>query len=144
MIWFNRWLCAQFKSQSGMTMLEVLFSFAILALVSLNAVKLSLSAQQMTQDTQLKLLAVGAARSVMEVVRTTPLDTLDDNPSPITASSYVPADLPSGAIAITTSPASLTGVDVATITVRVTWTGSKNRSRTLDLTTIKTRYGKVE
>lgn len=123
-----------------MTLLEVLFSFAILTLVALTAVKLSVVSHQLTQDTQLKLLAMGAARSVMENVRMTPLT---DVPN-ISTSTYVPTDLPGGALSITTSPSNLSGVDIATITVRASWTGSRGRARTFDLTTVKTRYGKVE
>lgn len=135
-----RWMRAKAQCRAGMTVLEVLFSFAILALVSLMAIKLVVGSQQLTLDTQLKLLATGAARSVMELVRTTPLE---DVPS-ITTSTYLPADLPNASITVTTSPVSLTGVDIATVTIRVSWTGSQNRSRTFDLTTTKTRYGRVE
>lgn len=134
------WLKSKWRCRAGMTMLEILISFGILAIVSLSGIRLVTGSQMLTQDTQLKLLAVGAARSVMEVVRTTPLT---DVPS-VSTVAYVPADLPSAAIAISTSPVSLTGVDIATITIRVTWRGSQNRVRTLDLTTIKTRYGRVE
>ena len=136
-----KWIRVQIGNQSGMTMLEILFSFGILALVSLTAVKLTVGSQMQTQDTQLKLLALGAGRSVMENVRMTPLA---DVPS-ITTSTYIPSDLPGASIAITSSPSgSLTGVDIATITVRVSYTGSMGRSRTVDLTTVKTRYGKIE
>lgn len=135
-----RWIQSKIRCQAGMSMLEVLISFAVLALVSLTAVKLGVDSQRLTQDTQLKLLATGAARSVMEVVRTTPLT---DVPS-ISTASYIPTDLPGASIAITTSPSNLTGVDIATITIRVSWIGSQNRTRTMDVTTMKTRYGRVE
>jgi len=134
------WIKSKIRGQAGMTMLEILISFAVLALVSLTAIKLSINSQQLTQDTQLKLLATGAGRSVMELVRSTPLT---DVPSIITTP-YIPADLPGATIALTTSPGNLAGVDIATITIRVSWTGSQGRPRTMDLTTLKTRYGRVE
>ncbi len=137
---FVAYIKSKVECQRGISLLEILFSFAVLVLIGLTSIKLSVDSQQLTQDTQLKLLAMGAARSVMENVRMTPLT---DVPS-ISTSSYIPTDLPGGAISITTSPSPPTGVDIATVTIRVSWTGSKGRSRTFDLTTMKTRYGKIE
>lgn len=140
MLAFKHWMKLKVRCSRGMTMLEVLFSFAILAVVSLTGVRLVTTSQMLTQDTQLKLIALGAARSVMEVVRTTPLADV----SAISTSGYIPTDLPNATIAISTSPANLSAADIGTITIRVTWRGSQNRTRTLDITTVKTRYGRVE
>lgn len=127
--------------QKGMTLIEVLFSFGLLAIFSLTSLKLITMSQQLTTDTQSKLLAVGAARSVMEQVKTMPLSEVDT----VSTAVYLPADLPDGSISILTSPsgAGLDSAEIATVTVLVQWTGSKGRALSVDLSTIKSAYDYV-
>ncbi len=48
------------RCQAGLSLIEVLFSFGILSLICLSSAKLAVEAQQLTQDTQLKLLALAS------------------------------------------------------------------------------------
>ncbi len=129
------------RGQRGMTLLEVLFSFGLLAIFSLTSLKLIAMSQQLTIDTQSKLIAIGAARSVMEMVKTNPLSEVDT----LSTTAYVPADLPSASIQILTSPsgASLDAAAIATVTVVVSWTGSKGRSLSTSLSILKSAYDYV-
>ena len=141
MLSFNRFILGKARCQRGMTIIEILFSFGILALFALTSLKLIAMSQQVTIDTQSKIIAMGAARSVMEKVKTTPLSDVDV----IVTSSYLPSDLSGGSISILTSPSGV-GLDTATIgtiTVRVSWTGSRGRAQSFDLTTLKSSYDHV-
>lgn len=129
------------KGQRGMTLIEVLFSFGLLSIFALTSLKLIAMSQQLTVDTQSKLIAIGAARSVMEMVKTNPLSEVDT----LSTASYLPADLPNGSISIVTSPsgASLDAATIATVTVAVSWTGSKGRTLSTSLSVLKSAYDYV-
>lgn len=129
------------RNQRGMSLIEVLFSFGLLSIFALTSLKLIAMSQQLTVDTQSKLIAIGAARSVMEMVKTNPLSEVDT----LSTASYLPADLPSGSISIVTSPsgAALDAATIATVTVAVSWTGSKGRTLSTSLSVLKSAYDYV-
>jgi len=124
-----------------MTLVEVLFSFGLLAVFALTSLRLITMAQQLTVDTQSKLIAIGAARSVMEMIKTNPLSEVDT----LSTSGYLPADLPGGSIQIITSPsgAALDTAEIATVTVAVSWVGSKGRTLSTSLSILKSAYDYV-
>ncbi len=129
------------QNQKGMSLVEVLFSFGILSVFALTSLKLIAMSQQLTVDTQSKLIAIGAARSVMEMVKTNPLSEVDT----LSTASYLPADLPGASISILTSPsgAGLDTATIATVTVVVSWTGSKGRALSSSLSVLKSAYDYV-
>ena len=124
------------KNKKGMTLIEVMIAFSIMAVVLLSAMYCLYMAQMMSQESRDRLLALNAARSVVEVIKDTPLA----NVTGINTSGYVPSDLKNGAIAIATNPANLAGVTIATVTVTVTWTGPRNMARALEVTTMRSIY----
>ena len=129
------------KNQQGMTLIEVLFSFGLLAIFALTSLRLITMSQQLTVDTQSKLIAIGAARSVMEMIKTNPLSEVDT----LSTSGYLPADLPGGSIQIVTSPsgAALDTAEIAAVTVAVSWVGSKGRALSTSLSILKSAYDYV-
>ena len=122
--------------ERGFTLVELLVSISIMTFVLLTSVKVLMEAQQMTQQARYRLLAVNAARSVLETIKDTPLTQV---PATGTAA-FVPQGLPGGAIAIVTNPANLAGVSIATVTVRVTWVNPKNLQGRLEVSTMRSRF----
>lgn len=129
------------RNQAGMTLIEVVFSFAILAVFALTSLKLIAMSQQLSTDSQSKLIAVGAVRSVVEVIKTVPLSEVDT----VSTAGYIPADLPGGSIQIITSPSgvNLDSAEIATVTVVASWVGAKGRSLSTSLTILKSSYDYV-
>lgn len=123
-------------SERGFTLVELLVSITIMVLVLLSSVQILAEAQHMTQQARYRLLAANTARSVLETIKDTPLNLV----SSINGASFVPTGLPSGAVAIVTNPANVTGVNVATVTVRVTWRDPKNQQANLQIATMRSRY----
>lgn len=123
-------------SQKGFTLVELLVSITIMVLVLLGSVQILGEAQQMTQQARYRLLAAGAARSVLETIKDTPLNQVRN----ISTAAFVPAGLPDGAITIVTNPSVVTNVNVATVTVRVTWRSPKNLQANLQVSTMRSRY----
>lgn len=126
----------QWQGQKGLTLLELMLSFALLALVVLSAYYVLISALQMSEEARYRLLALNAARSTLEAVKDTPLQ----NISSITTDDFVPADLPNGTITILTNPNPVGNAVLATVTVRVGYTGAKNMPRQLEITTMRSRF----
>ncbi len=124
------------RGQRGFTLVELMISTFVLVVVLGSAMFALNQAQVMTSESRQRLLAMHAARSVIETVKNTSLA----NVTSINTTGLVPTGLTNGAIAIATNPANLTGVTVATVTVTVTWTGSKNMTRTLRLSTMRSIY----
>ncbi len=124
------------KSEQGVTLIEFMFSIAILAIVVLSSFFILSSAKQMSENSRYRLMALNTARSTLEQIKNTPLA----NVGAIVTSSFVPAALPSGAVTITTNPAILTSSTIATVTVTVSWRGPRNRQESLQLTTMRSRY----
>ncbi len=126
------------SAKKGFTLIEVLVSIGILTILMGTSLAVLVESRQFSEDSRSRVLAMDAARSVLEVVKETPLSLV---PS-ITVANYVPAGLKTGSIAITTSSATgdLTVDSIATVTVTVTWNGTKNRTRTLQLTTMRSKY----
>ena len=125
------------RNQQGLTLVELLFAAAVVSIAMLSSAFMILQGRQMALDARTKLLAVNAARSVLELVKDTPLTSV----SGLSTTSYIPSSLPSGAIAITTNPSPIvSSTTIATVTVTVTWKGSRNRTQTLAITTQRSAY----
>ena len=122
--------------EKGMALLELMLSAAIMTVVLLSCYFVLISAHHMSQESRSRLLALNAARSTLEAIKTTALV----NVPAINTQGFISADLPGGAIAITTNPANLAGVTVATVTVTVSWRGPKNIPKTLQFTTMRSIY----
>ena len=121
----------------GLTLIELLVATAVVSIAMLASAFMVLQGRQMAVDARTKLLAVNAARSVLEAVKDTPLTAL----STITLSSYVPSALPSGSITLTTNPSSIISTTtIATLTVTVSWRASRNRTQTLAISTQRSAY----
>ncbi len=118
--------------------MEILTSIGVLALLMGSSVGVMVAARQYSEESRGRLHAMDAARTVLEVVKETPLSQVGS----LTLSSYVPAGLKNGSIAITTSSATgnLSVDAIATVTATVTWTGPRNATRTFALTTMKSKY----
>lgn len=123
-------------SQKGLSLIEVMISMSILVLVVLFAFYVLTAAHHMSEESRSRLLALNAARSTLEAIKDT---TLPGVPG-INTAAFIPQDLPNGAINIQTNPANLAGVQIATVTVIVQWTGTKNMARQLQFTTMRSRF----
>lgn len=124
------------NANRGFTLIELMMSMGLIALVLLASFYALMQAHYLSVESRSRLLALNAARSTIEAVKTTSLTAV---PSMATAG-YIPADLPNGAITIATNPSVLTNVSLATVTVTVTWRGPKNALRSLQLSTMRSRY----
>ncbi len=126
------------KGNKGFTLIEILVSIGILAILMGTSVAVLIGARQLSEDSRGRFLAMDAGRSVLETVKGTPLTQLGT----IAPAGFVPAELKNGSIVITTSSATgnLAVDPIATVTVTVTWTGPQNRTRTLQLTTMRSKY----
>ena len=123
-------------SQKGVTLVEAVIALGILLPVMLTVLFVLMNAHQISQEARQRLLALNAARSVLEVVKDTPLL----NVPAINTAPYVPGELVNGAIAIATNPANLANVNLATVTVSVSWRGPRNRPYALEVSTMRSRY----
>ena len=122
--------------EGGFTLVEVMFSVAILGLVLLAAFSGLTSAHQMSQESRYRLIATNTARSVLETIKDTPLGLVDN----IDTAALIPQDLPNGNITITTNPANLSGAQLATVTVSITWTNPKGLPGAVEFTTMRSRF----
>ena len=124
------------KSQKGLTLVEMMISICILTTVLGFSMYLIHTAHELSKDSRDRLLALHAARSTLETVKNTALSGVQA----INTTAFVPNGLKNGAVAIATNPANLTGATIATVTVTVSWTGSRNRARTLQMSTMRSVY----
>ena len=122
----------------GLTLIELLFSLGIFAVVFLTSMYVLLISQKVSEESRGRLLAMNTARSVLETVKSTSLANVPN----INVASFVPSGLPGGAITITTSSATgnLNVDPIATVTINVSWKGPKNMTKNLQLTTMRSRY----
>lgn len=129
-------LLRRFKSQKGLTLVEMMISIFILTTVLGFSMYLIHSAHELSKDSRDRLLALHAARSTLETIKNTGLTSVTG----INTAQFVPNGLRNGAVAIATNPANLASATIATITVTVSWTGSRNRARTLQMSTMRSVY----
>ncbi len=125
-----------FRAERGMTLIELILSAAVMAIVLLSGLFALDESHRLASEARYKLLAMNAARSTLETVKNTALV----NVPAINTAGLVPADLPGGGITITTNPANLVGATVATVTVTVNWTGTKGIPKNLQVTTMRSIY----
>ncbi|MBN1688742.1 MAG: prepilin-type N-terminal cleavage/methylation domain-containing protein [Candidatus Omnitrophica bacterium] len=126
----------KFSNQKGLSLVELMLSFGLFALVAAASVYGLIQAHHMSEDSRYRLLAVNAARSVLEEIKETPLQNVPN----FNVSGFIPSDLPSGAITIATNPTSLATAPVATVTVTISWAGAKNAARQLQVTTMRSAF----
>lgn len=124
------------KTESGLTLIELLFSAVIMGIVLLSCLFALQEAHNLSREARYKLLAMNAARSVLETVKNTALV----NVTAINTAGMIPADLPSAAITVTTNPVNLAAATVATVTVTVNWRGAKNIPKSMQVTTMRSIY----
>ena len=124
------------NSIKGLTLIELMISVAIMTLVTVGALHVLLTAQALSEDSRGRLLAVNAANSTLEAIKETPLTSL----ATIDTTDFVPANLPSGAITIGTNPVDVSTSQIATVTITVSWTGARNMQKTLQLSSMKSRF----
>ena len=124
------------EKENGLTLVELMFSILILGIVLLSCLYTLQEAHNLSKDARCKLLAMNAARSVLETIKNTALV----NVPAINTAGLVPADLPSGTITIATNPANLNAAAVATVTITVNWRGSKNMLKNIQVTTMRSIY----
>jgi len=122
--------------ENGFTLIEVMFSLAILSFVLLSSFAALTNAHQMSQESRYRLIAANTARSVLETVKNTPLGLV----GAINTNNFLPADLPAAAIVITTNPANLNGAQLATATVTITWTNPKGLPGFLEVSTMRSMF----
>lgn len=124
------------NSQKGLTLIEMMISMVVLTTVLGFSMYLIHTAHELSKDSRDRLLALHAARTTLETIKNTSLTSV----SSINTTSFVPADLKNCAVTIATNPANVSGVSVATVTVTVNWTGTRNRARTLQISTMRSAF----
>ncbi|OGW80107.1 MAG: hypothetical protein A2Z83_08705 [Omnitrophica bacterium GWA2_52_8] len=122
--------------QKGFTLTELMVSMSIFLVVVGAAVFVLTQSHQMSVDSRQKFLALNAAKSTLEVIKDTPVQQIDT----IDPAGFVPVELTNGAIQIITNPFPVGNAPLATITVNVTWTGSRNMPQQLNVTTMRSRF----
>ena len=135
--------------KKGFTLMELAISLAIFSMVLVSSIFVLTSAHQLSTQSRERLLALTAARSVLETIKNTPLANVDNIPQAqlnalVPTANGVMLLRQVGAtpvIQVLTNPAALTAAtDLATVTVRVTWSGPKNITQVLELTTMRSRF----
>lgn len=124
------------QRETGLALIEVMIALGLLLLVLGTALGVLVVSNEMSEESRERLLALNTARSTLEIIKDTPLPNVPTIPT----ASLVPAELRNGTINITTNPTSLVGVQVATVTVTVSWISRRNRVRTLQITTMRSRF----
>lgn len=124
------------RDKRGFLLLELLLAFFILSFVVICAGGLLIKTSHMLEDNKGRLLALEAAQSALDVVKDTPLTAIGN----INRAALVPAALSQGAITIQTNPQNLTGINIATVTITVSWRGAMNRAQQLQISTMRSRF----
>ena len=123
-------------SEKGISLAEILISLVILLPALLITISILTSAQYLSHQSRERLLALNAARTTLETIKDTPLQSVPG----ISTAGFVPVGLRNGIITITTNPANLAAAQVATVTVTVSWSGTRNFQRSLQVTTMRSKY----
>ena len=121
------------QAEKGLTLIELLISLGLLILITGSALSVLNAAQQTSEDSRSRLLALNAARSLLEEIKDTPVQEI----ATIRVADYIPQNLCRGNVTLLTNPSTIGSSQLATITVRVSWVGSNNRPQTLDVTTMR-------
>lgn len=124
------------KNSKGVVLMEFLMSLGLLAIVLVGTCFIFSSAHQLSEDAHERVLALSAASSALEAVKNTPIAAVPA----INTAGMVPADLRNGQIQIATNPANVANVQIATVTVTVSWTGPRGRARSLTVSTMRSRF----
>jgi type II secretory pathway pseudopilin PulG len=121
------------QAEKGLTLIELLISLGLLILITGSALSVLNAAQQTSEDSRSRLLALNAARSLLEEIKDTPVQEIGT----IRVADYIPQNLCRGNVTLLTNPSTIGSSQLATITVRVSWVGSNNRPQSLDVTTMR-------
>jgi type II secretory pathway pseudopilin PulG len=121
------------QSEKGLTLIELLVSLGLLILITGSALSVLNAAQQTSEDSRSRLVALNAARSLLEEIKDTPVQDIGS----IRVADYIPQNLCRGNVTLLSNPATIGSAQLATVTVRVSWMGSNNRPQTLDVTTMR-------
>ena len=124
------------REQKGFTLVELMVSTFVLVTVMGSAMYALTQAQAMSAESRQRLLAMHAARTALETAKNTALGSITS----INTTSMVPTGLTNGQVSYALNPSNLNGVSVATVSVTVTWTGPKNMSRNLTISTMRSIY----
>ena len=118
--------------------MEVAISLAIFSMVLVLSVHVLSMAQQLSEQSRQRLLALTATRSTVEAIKNTPLA----NVQAINTAAFIPQELRNGAITlnINSDKGNLATATLATITITVQWTGPNNLPQRLDITTMRSRF----
>lgn len=123
-------------NEKGVLLLELLFAFFLLAFVVVSAGGLLIKTAQMSEDNKGRLLALQTAQSALETIKDTSLTAI----ASINTAAFIPASLSQGVVTIQTNPAIVATTQIATITVTVSWRGAGNRTRQLQVSTMRSRF----
>lgn len=121
----------------GFTLIELMIAVSILVITLGASLQVLQNAQTMSQESRERFYAANAGRSVIEAIKNTSLVNVPNISTP----QYVPSGLSGGTITIATNPSPVTAsTTVATVTITVNWTSSKNRARSMTFTTMRSKY----
>ena len=108
------------ESQSGFTLIEFLFSLAIFATILGGSIGVLYKAQQLSEDSQQRFVAMNAARTILESMKNPNLSLTQ------LAALNTAVALPNGSVTIDWVPENpletLANTDLATFTVYIYWT----------------------
>lgn len=124
------------KDRNGALLLELLFAFCILGFVVISSGGLLIKTAQMSEDNRARLLALQTAQSVLETIKDTALTDIKNIPT----ENLIPVNLNQGSVTILTNPQNLQNIDIATVTVTVSWRGAMNRTQQLQVSTMRSRF----
>lgn len=137
------------KKKGGFTLVEVVISLAILTIASAAALQAIHTANILSINARETTMAINDAKSALEMIKVTPLGSFPENTTLVESSvqtdlstlwldfhSVIGFDLANEQMEIITA----SGTNVRQITIRVTWTGPGNRTKTVEFATLKSLF----